>query len=225
MKSAKFIEKEHLGSNIYSFRFTKPFEGLKFVAGEFIEMKIPHDNPDDRGEKRWFTVSNVYEDDFIQITTRYFEDKASSFKKALFKLKEGDQIKISDPMGDFVLPKNKNQKLLFVAGGIGITPYMAMLKYMSLETDKRNAKLIWKLNSIKDRFTIPSKPDFIEEIVVVDKDKFNPKYLFEEFKKTESDRIYIAGPEPMVEALNNGLIELGLDKRVINTDFFPGYTA
>ncbi len=223
MTATTFRSKKHLGSNLYTFTFDIPWHDLEFQAGEFIQLKIEHDNPDDRGDKRWFTVSNVWTDIRIEITTRYFGDKTSTFKKALFNLKKGDIVHFSDPMGDFVLPKDKKLRLLFVAGGIGITPYMAMLKYMKGFDDIRHSKLIWKLNSLEDKFEIPEAPKKVEQLVITDKDLFTPEYIFEQFKDFNADRIYIAGPEPMVEIFNNGLQKLGIPKRSINTDFFPGY--
>lgn len=223
MAPTKFIEKKHLGSNLYTFSFEMPWLDLPFQAGEYIQLKIDHENPDDRGDKRWFTVSNIWTDVRLDITTRYFEDKASTFKKALFNLKKGDVVYFSDPMGDFVLPKDKKLRLLFVAGGIGITPYMAILKQLWADKESRQAKLIWKLNTLEDKFDIPHAPKDIEQLVITDNDLFTPEYLLEQFKEFNADRIYISGPEPMVEILNDGLIKLGLPKRVINTDFFPGY--
>jgi len=223
MTSSHFIGKKHLGSNLYTFTFEIPWYDMQFQAGEFIELKIEHPNPDERGDKRWFTVSNVWTDVRLEITTRYFGDKSSTFKKALFNLKKGDLVHFSDPMGDFVLPKDKKLRLLFVAGGIGVTPYMAMLKYMEGNNDIRSAKLIWKLNTLEDKFKIPYAPKEVEQLVITDNDLFKPEYLLEQFKRFKADRIYISGPEPMVKILNDGLLKLGLPKRVINTDYFPGY--
>lgn len=223
MHKTKYIGKKHLSSNLYTFSFQIPINDMSFQAGEFIELKIAHDNPDDRGNRRWFTVSNVWTDNKIEITTRFFGDKSSTFKRALFKLKKGEEIYISEPMGDFVLPKDKKLRLLFVAGGIGITPYMAILKYMKQNDDIRNAKLIWKLNTLEDKFKIPFMPQSLEEIDITDNNLFNAEYIFNQFKEFKADRLYISGPEPMIEILNEGLIKLGLGKRYIHTDFFPGY--
>src|ERR1035438_226526 len=91
------IVHENDSKTINSFWFD-PERPLDYIAGQFIEMTIEHDEPDDRGIKRWFTVSSSPCDaPLISITTK-FSDPSSSFKKALHGLKKADQVTISDPM-------------------------------------------------------------------------------------------------------------------------------
>jgi ferredoxin-NADP reductase len=81
---------------------------------------------DDRGSDRWFTIASASHEGQVRLTTRFASQKGSTFKKALKALKEGDAIEISDLDGDFLL-SDLDTEYVFIAGGIGITPFRAML--------------------------------------------------------------------------------------------------
>src|SRR4051812_27426879 len=91
-------------ANIRTF-FFKPESAVQYTAGQYIELTVPHDNPDERGTKHWFTLSSSPTDEFLTITTKFAGDKSSTFKKSLFGLEPGTKLHMSEPMGDFVLPK------------------------------------------------------------------------------------------------------------------------
>jgi ferredoxin-NADP reductase len=77
---AELVRTEHLQSDIFSIFFSKPAR-FRFTAGQFTEIVLPHDNADDRGIKRWFTISSSPSDELIAITTRFASEHGSSFKK------------------------------------------------------------------------------------------------------------------------------------------------
>src|SRR5258708_897456 len=116
-----------VGQNVKTFWFQPP-KGFTYTAGQFIELYIPHDNPDERGIKHWFTLSSSPTEPLISITTKYAGKKSSTFKQHLFVLKPGAELYAVEPMGDFVLPQDKSIPLIFVAGGIGVTPFRSMVK-------------------------------------------------------------------------------------------------
>jgi ferredoxin-NADP reductase len=76
---------ENIAKNIQTFWF-KPDKPVRYVAGQFIELTLPHDNPDKRGIKRWFTLSSSPTEPLISITTKHAENIVSSFKQNLFNL-------------------------------------------------------------------------------------------------------------------------------------------
>ncbi len=117
-------------SNIRTFYF-RPEKPAHYTAGQYTELALPHPHPDKRGGRRWFTLSSSPTEDLLSITTKYAgDDDTSSFKRTLFKLKPGSEVHMADPMGDFVLPKLIQTPLVFVAGGIGITPFHSMLEWL-----------------------------------------------------------------------------------------------
>ncbi len=135
--------------NIYTFWF-KAESMPRYIAGQFIELKIPHDNKDKRGDKRWFTLSSSPTEPMLSITTKFAAENGSSFKAALRALKPGAELNMASPMGDFVLPKDAGIPLVFVAGGIGSTPLRSMCKYMQDSGEQRNVHVIYNANTAED---------------------------------------------------------------------------
>src|SRR6185436_15731863 len=76
---------------------------------------------------RWFTIASAPCEHHVMVTTRFASKQGSSFKKALKALKPGGSIEVSDLDGDFVLGDPRKQ-YVFIAGGIGITPFRSILK-------------------------------------------------------------------------------------------------
>src|SRR5579884_2002075 len=140
---AVFDHAEAEAENIKTF-FFKPERPVQYTAGQYTELSISHKHPDKRGLKRWFTLSSPPGGEFVTITTKYAGDgKSSSFKKALFRLAPGSEVNMADPLGDFVLPKLIQTPLIFVAGGIGITPFHSILEWLAGTNEERPIKLLY----------------------------------------------------------------------------------
>lgn len=219
--------------SIVMFSFA-PTSDFRYIAGQFIELTVPHDNPDERGERRWFTLSSSPSDEFLTITTRFFGEQSSSFKQALYALPVGTELTMSEPMGDFVLPKNTEQKLIFVAGGIGITPYASMLKWLSAQEQSRSIKLLYAVRSEDDLiYTEVIKNAPIHATLLVDnpsdawggeRGKLTADLVLGIEHPSPDTLIYLSGPEPLLEDLAKDLKAKGIAPRQIVTDFFPNYT-
>ena len=95
-----FSRKEHLSHDIYSFYFVLP-QDFHFHAGQYVQISLPHDNPDEEGTTRYFTIASSPTEKELMITTRLRE---SSFKKVLFHLEKGTKVQFFGPIGTFVLP-------------------------------------------------------------------------------------------------------------------------
>ena len=133
--------KENLVDNVWSFRFTT-HTPTTWTPGQFIRVELPHDDPDDEGTKRWFTISSTPHDGYIQITTRVTD---TTFKQALSALPVGGTINlVEQPDGDFVWQES-DKPLVFVAGGIGITPFYSMLKARGHSGQSVLATLIYQI--------------------------------------------------------------------------------
>lgn len=216
-------EKEHLVDNIWAFRF-EPSQPLSWVAGQFVRVELPHDNPDDEGTKRWFTVSSAPFEGIVQITTRVTD---STFKQALAALLVGGELHlIEKPDGDFIWEES-SEPLVFVAGGIGITPFRSILKQRKHDNLPLNVTLIYgnRTNAIpfKDEFDVYAgqNPEFNVEYVVGE--PLTAVKLAELLPSLNSSLVYVSGPEPMVEALGNDLRATGLPDAQLKQDFFPNY--
>ena len=219
--------------HIYSFYF-KPERKIDFTAGQFIEVHIHHDKPDSRGTKRWFTISSAPEmEDLFSITTRMADTKGSTFKESLRSLEKGHEIKISEAMGDFVLPRDEKIPLIFMGGGIGITPFHSIISHLSLSKQKRNIKLYYGVRNIEELVFYGQLESYLGDgiVPVLQNAPINyhgktgfldTKEIYKNIHDSNS-LIYISGPEPMVEKFKKEFIDLGIPNNNLVCDFFPGY--
>ncbi len=220
-------------ADISSFYF-KPERPVHYTAGQFIELTLKHQHPDSRGIKHWFSLSSSPTEEMLSITTKFAgKDKTSSFKKALIKLQPDAELNMSDPMGDFVLPKLIQTPLIFVAGGMGITPYHSILSWLAETGETRPVKLIYGVRSeeeiiFQDTFVKAG----IQPIIIVsepspawggERGRLSVELILGLGKPTDDSLIYISGPEAMVESLGRDLQEAGIKQHQLVLDSFPGY--
>lgn len=210
---------------MFSFIF-EPEEPLSWQPGQYLHYVLKHKNPDNRGEKRWFTIASAPFERNIIITTRFDGEQISSFKSALFNMKLGDEIEVDDgPKGWFVLTEGEHRHI-FIAGGIGITPFRSMVAQLA---HNKNAKLIDLMYANKGNNFV-----FGEELENYQKTnpsfnllKFVDKRIeqadFKDYLKDKSAIYYLSGPRAMVEAYETLLTEAGVAETAILTDYFPGY--
>ncbi len=152
-----------------------------------------------------------------------------------------DDVMISSQLGgDFTLPKNKKQKLVFIAGGIGITPFRSMIKYL-LDTDNSRSIIMFysnrKISEIvyKDIFDAASKKFGMKTVYTLTdsascpadwdgcKGYLNPEIILKEVPDFKERLFYISGPNAMVISYENILKKIGVKQENIKTDFFPGF--
>jgi ferredoxin-NADP reductase len=232
---ATFRKSEALTDTIRTFWF-EPERPMQYTAGQFTELTLKHPEPDERGVKRWFTLSSSPTDELVSITTRYAgDDKSSTFKKTLFALQPGDKVELADAMGDFVLPKHVQTPLIFVAGGIGITPFHSMFKWLADTGEQRDIRFLYAVNTEDDIiFQDTYDKAGVHATIIVGnpseawgglRGRLDAETILGIEKPNDDSLIYLSGPEPMIEALEAGLQKHGVDKRQIVGDFFPGYTS
>jgi ferredoxin-NADP reductase len=218
-------EKEHLIDNVWAFRF-EPGEPLHWTAGQFVRVELPHDNPDDEGTKRWFTVSSAPYEGIVQITTRVTD---STFKQALAALPVGGELRlIEEPEGEFVW-EDSDKPLVFVAGGIGITPFRSMLKQRAHDSLPLNVTLVYGNRTddivFKDELEGYAAKDSRFLVHYVIGEPLTAQSLADLVPTLNSSLVYVSGPEPMVEALSDELKAAGLPEDQAKQDSFPNYNA
>ncbi len=216
------INQETPSITTFFFRPERPF---RYVAGQFIEITLPHASPDNRGIKRWFTLSSAPGHELISITTRH-SDPSSTFKQNLWQLEPGDAIEFSEPMGDFVLPKDTSVPLVFVAGGIGVTPFHSIVQWLIDTKQTRQIQLLHSVHTAEDLvFRDTFDQAFIDKQEVIGQ-KLMASKINELVDGIEGKQLFISGPEPMTEAIVDQLKnEFGLRQDQLITDYFPGYPA
>lgn len=234
----QFISHEQVAKDTYTFYFKKP-AGFAFIPGQYNRWTLPITPTDGRGSSRFFTISSSPTlTDKLTITTKILQ---SDFKKALVNLKENDEIKIFGPMGNFILDEAITKTRVFIAGGIGITPYHSMLTYAA-------AKNLTIPMTLFVSFSTPEEMIFYEELKKIGDDHNNIKIVYTITKPEDSQTswngetgrisemlirkyipdtvdtlFYVVGPPPMEEATTKLLKDMHITEENILTEAFTGY--
>ncbi len=222
----RLVAKKDEIADIHTFIF-QPEEPVEWTPGQYMHYQLPHSGADDRGQERWFTISSPPYEKNITITTRLFDGRRSSFKTKLDSLKVGGELEADGPKGKFILEAG-DHKHIFVAGGIGITPYHAMLEQFDHDGKMPHIELLYA-NQI-DQLVFGDYFKSLEAKYPQFKmHKFIGRHIelpdFEQYIKDPKAIIYLSGPEPMVKNFQKMLSGAGLSEERIRTDSFPGYKA
>lgn len=230
------LEKKEIAAGTFEFIFA-PDRAFTFRPGQYLEWTLGHTPSDTRGNRRFFTIASAPTEDTVHLGIRVYESE-STFKRALKAMPVGGTISASQLSGDFVLPKNAKKKLVFIAGGIGITPFRSMVQYLMDTKDARSAVLLY---SNKTAFEIAYKETFdrarreiglktiyaltVEQSPVLGTYKgfIDGALIAREVPDYKERTFYISGPHGMVVAFKKTLRDMGVSFWHIKTDYFPGY--
>ncbi|NPV09714.1 MAG: FAD-dependent oxidoreductase [Anaerolineae bacterium] len=231
------LHREHIAPYTMSFWFRDEPE-IDFVPGQYIQVVLPHADPDERGIRRLFTISSSPTEEGIMITTKIPEPH-STFKRALTALEPGDRMAVTMVRGTLVLPDDPAVPCALLAAGIGITPYRSMVKYMVDTGLSRPTSLIygeWAVEDfifrevfaegergfgLKTVYTItgPHVPDgWLGRTGLIDQ-----RMIREEIPDYDDRLFFVCGSPPSVIAIETVLLDLGLTRDRIKRDYFPGY--
>jgi ferredoxin-NADP reductase/Na+-translocating ferredoxin:NAD+ oxidoreductase RnfD subunit len=230
-------ERRKLSHNTFEFVFQSD-KGLRFKPGQYMEWTLPHAGTDSRGNRRFLTLSSSPTEPEVKIGVK-FHSGSSSFKRQLLSMKKGERIAAGHLAGDFVLPKAKDQKVAFIAGGVGITPFKSMIKYMLDTGDKRAAVVLYANRRIEDiahdgLLERASEQLGVRTVHILTDPRQAPvgwegrtghidETLIREEVPDFCDRIfYVSGPPAMVTAAKKAIAALGIKPKRIRTDYFPG---
>jgi ferredoxin-NADP reductase len=194
--------------NVRCIRFQKP-EGFNFVPGQATEVSI--NKPGWENEKRPFTFTCLADKPYLEFTIKIYSDH-NGVTNEIGKLNKGDSLLIGDAWGaiEYKGPG------YFIAGGAGITPFIAILRMLKTESkvdgntlffsNKTSADIIYK----EELTEILGKENAV--FVVTDEGAGN-NYINEDFLeknvKDFSKNFYICGPDPMVKQITDTLVKKG----------------
>ncbi len=206
-----------------SFASDKP---ITFSPGQYLEWTFPHQKTDIRGNRRYFTIASSPTEKEVMLTIKTFVD-SSSYKKSLIDLNPGDSITASHVSGDFLLPENPKENLVFIAGGIGITPFRSMIKYLLDKKQTRNINLLYA-SANKEDFVYQELYKQAESFMGLKTQYFATKTgqkidpeVIKSLPNYKTSTYLISGPDAMVKHYKKILNNLGIHK--IITDYFPGF--
>lgn len=204
-----------------------------------MEWTLPHPKTDSRGNRRYFTLASSPTESEVRIGVK-FNKRSSSFKKALLALDSHTPLVASQLSGDFVLPKDRRQKLVFIAGGIGVTPYRSMVKYLLDSHEARPITLLYSARTSEDFAytdifeqakqaiglkTVYATTDTSSDIQGdhVRSGRINAAMIQQEIPDYMERLFYISGTQAMVTSLQQVLVDLGVPRHQVKVDYFPGY--
>lgn len=234
----KLKEQVKIANDTYDFIFIKN-TNFSFRPGQYMEWTLKHRDPDTRGNRRYFTIASSPTEPEIHLGVKFYPEP-SSFKNHLLALPVGEEIIVSQLAGDFVLPKKEKQGLVFIAGGIGVTPFRSMIQYLLDKKQKRDITIFYSNKKISDIaykyvfdraknelgiktiYNITDKNEILSDLSM-QKGFIDAEMIKKEVPDYLNKIFYISGPHSMVDAFENTLKSMGVSSNNIKIDFFPGF--
>jgi ferredoxin-NADP reductase/Na+-translocating ferredoxin:NAD+ oxidoreductase RnfD subunit len=231
------VSVEEMAANCYDFIFTSNRK-VGFRPGQYLDWTLDVADPDDRGNRRPFTIASAPTENEIRLGVKFYPG-ASAFKRALAKMRPGDVIFGSHLAGEFVLPSDNDTKIAFIAGGIGVTPFRSMVQELLNKQNPRPIVMLYGNNTgdeiaYVELFDQAERELGIRTVYAVadgpppDRDNVHQGFidaaLIEREVPDYNDRtFYISGPRAMVVRFQRLLNDLGVARSRIKVDYFPGY--
>lgn len=213
---------------ISSFRLG-PEKRVSYTAGQWVDVRLTD------SLKHHFTLSSSPTEPFLQFTTKFRTE--SEYKRVLWSKRVGDTFEIRGPFGEFVLDTGDLGPRIFIAGGIGITPFRSMLRFA---VDKKLDVPATLLYSVKNR----GEGAFIEEleriqetlrlrsgqtryrIQIIETERegrLNAQKIKKYCPNLKKSTVWLCGPPVMVESLMEVVTKMGFAAEAIHSEEFTGY--
>ena len=234
---ARIKDKQEVARGTLLVTFDLLGETLDFAPGQYFFVTLPDvGHTDDKGLRKHFTVvTSPNEKGVLGLTTRM---RDSAFKRSLGELQVGTEVEVEQPKGDFVLPEETERPLVFVAGGIGITVFRSMLRFISEQGLPYRVTLVY---SNRDRESTAfldelrrlegTLPDFRLVLTMTDDPgwegetrKVDAAFVRDHLEgDLNAYTFMVAGPPGMTEAVQKALEEAGVDAKHVIAERFSGY--
>ena len=214
----KILDTEYVTHNVRRFKVSKP-ESYKYKPGQATDVVI--NLPEWKEERRPFTFTSLNEWDHLEFTIKIYSDHNGVTNK-LGTLQVGDELILHDIWGAI----HYKGEGTFIAGGAGVTPFIAIFRKLKKDGKIGNNKLIFSNRTskdiiLKDEFEKMLGANFINTLTDEKSEKYdnrriNESYLQEKIKDF-SQYFYICGPDAMIESIKTELLNIGAneDKIVI----------
>jgi ferredoxin-NADP reductase len=207
-----------------------------FRPGAYFWVELPdRGHADEKGLRRHISLAtSPTEKGFVGLATRI---RDSAFKRTLAELEVGDEVQVEEPKGSFLLPEDTAEEYVFVAGGIGISVFRSMLRYIAdtgapyrvtLVYSNRDAASTAFLDELEE---LESRLEGLRVVLVMTDDptwegetrQLDADVLAELVGGLEGKTFLVAGPPQMAEAVSESLQSAGLPEDSVLTDSFSGY--
>lgn len=230
----KLIKKEPVAEGTMAFHLEKP-EGFEFKPGQNMDIELlNHPETDKEGNKRTFSIVSSPSESELIFTTRL---RDTAWKRVAKNLPEGTEVEIDGPYGNMILHSDILKPAVFLAGGIGITPFMSMIRYATENNLEHKIFLFYSNRR-------PVDAPFMDELLRHEDENPNFKLVatmtetpewtgekgyitLEMIKRHLPDAMnaifYLAGPPRMVESMKKVLENSGVSDDYIKREDFTGY--
>jgi ferredoxin-NADP reductase len=234
--TVKLVARQPVAQGTMAFHLEKP-AGFEFRAGQALEVILPGPAEGDAGRHAFSIVSAPHEGELVFATRM----RDSAFKRALAVLPLGASLGIDGPFGSLTLHKKAERAGVLIAGGIGITPFMSMLRHA---VEQRSAQTLVLLYSNRR----PEDAAFLTELQALARRHPPLRLLATMTDMAHSTQawdgatghidgafvqravaglpapvFYVAGPPAMVEAMREALQDAGVDEDDVRSEEFFGY--
>jgi ferredoxin-NADP reductase len=236
--ATRLLAREAIAERTMAFHFARP-AGFAFKAGQTIDLLI--DAAAGSGAetgRHTFSVASAPSEDRLSIATRM---RDSEFKRALGELAIGDAARLEGPFGSLTLHGDRSRPALFIAGGIGITPYMSMLRQAGQGTVPRRIALLYSNHRPEDSAWLGELrelelrlPEFSLLPVMTAMNRSSQSWsglagridagmLLGILGKLPHAVCYVTGSPAMVASMRSALNEVGVVDDDIRSEEFFGY--
>ena len=230
--------REELADGTMAFHFARP-AGFDFKAGQSVDVSLLVPPLEPNGKRRVFSLASAPFEDRLSVATRMRE--GSSFKRALGALAPRARLRLKGPLGTMTLHEDRTRAAVFIAGGIGITPFVSMLRQAAHERHPGALRLLYSNRRPRDAA-------FLAELQALERQLSDFRLLatmtdvagsaggwsgaqgmIDEdlvgrfVADVRAPVYYVAGPPPMAHAMSGILRRMGVRDEDARSEEFYGY--
>ncbi|MDD3742782.1 MAG: FAD-binding oxidoreductase [Lentimicrobiaceae bacterium] len=211
---------ENATHDVLRIRIEKP-QGFEFEPGQATEIAIK--KKDWEFELRPFTFTCLPSDDYLEFTIKTYPEH-KGVTNELLNLKAGDELIVGEPWGTI----NYKGPGVFIAGGAGVTPFIAIFRHLHSKNEIGNNKLIFANKTSadiinKDEFSKILGDNFVNILSHEEKTGYAHGYIDLNLLKQHTEQglyYYVCGPDPMMDIMVDYLHQLGVnDKYIVKEEF------
>lgn len=220
-QAVKIISVTHLTHDVIRIVAEKPVS-LTYLPGQAVDVSVNKNGWEQ--ELRPFTFTSLPGDDHIEFTIKTYPSH-NGVTQQLLLLGAGDELIIHDVFGDI----NYKGEGIFIAGGAGVTPFIAIFRWLEKENRVGNNKLVFANKTkadiiLEDTFRDLLGDRFVnvlsEETYPGFEHGFISKELIQKYIDENTRYFYLCGPDPMMAAVEKHLAALGIaEERIVREAF------
>jgi ferredoxin-NADP reductase len=234
----KVVKENQEIASVYIENYSESFK--KRHAGSFLSLKIMEDGEWSKAHP--FTISCAPEDPVLRATIK----KAGPFTTRVHELKPGDPVQCAGPYGLFCKDIDAQPDIAIIAGGVGITPFLSVLRHFKNIQAKNKVFLVWSNRTLEDAFSVDELKQLTKDINLkfvfnlsreadsaglaqyVDTDFPDVMYepgrctrdVMKKYSISVDKAVYLCGPPPMQDFIISELEAMGMDPKDIKKESF-----